>query len=393
MFEQMSYETLQAYWWIIIALLGGALVFLLLVQGGQTLFNELAKSDDEKSVLVNIIGHKWEFTFTTLVVFGGAFFASFPLFYSTSFGGAYWVWMIILFAFIVQAVSYEYRKKKGNFLGSKIYDAFLYVNGLLAPLLLGIAVSTFFTGSPFSVGKERILRVGQNVEAVISRWDTPWHGLDALWNGFHGAWFQNLMLGLAVFFLARTNALLYIRKMTDEPSILQRIAKKLKINAGLFLVFFLIWLIRLMFIPGFAVEPETGKIFLEDYKYWHNLVQNPFTAGLLLIGVLLVLYGLYLGIFKVLDKAFWYSAAGTVLTVMALFFLAGFNHTAYYPSITDLQSSLTIHNSSSSRFTLIVMSYVSLMVPFVVAYIVWAWKALDVHKYDVKEIKQEEIKY
>ncbi len=392
MFEQMSYETLQAYWWIIIAFLGGALVFLLLVQGGQTLFNELAETDEEKSVLVNIIGHKWEFTFTTLVVFGGAFFASFPLFYSTSFGGAYWVWMLILFAFIVQAVSYEYRKKKGNFLGSKMYDTFLYINGVIAPLLLGIALSTFFTGNSFSVHKERILRIGQNVEAVISRWDTPWHGLDALWNGFHGAWFQNLMLGLTVLFLARTNALLYIKKMTGENSILERISKKLKINAGLFLLFFMIWLIRLMFIPGFAVN-NSGKIVLENGKYFHNLITNPFTAVFLITGVILVLYGLYAGIFKTLDKAFWYAAGGTVLTVMALFFLTGFNHTAYYPSITDLQSSLTIHNSSSSRFTLVVMSYVSLMVPFVLAYIWWAWKALDVHKYDVKEIKQEEIKY
>ncbi len=392
MFENMSYESLQVYWWVIIAFLGGLLVFLLMVQGGQTLFGRLSRNEDEKTLIINLIGYKWEFTFTTLVVFGGSFFASFPLFYSTSFGGAYWVWMIILFAFIVQAVSYEYRKKRNNFLGSKTYETFLCINGIIAPILLGIAVSTFFTGSPFSINKTRILHLGQPTEAIISQWDTPWHGLDALWNGFHAAWFQNLMLGLAVFFLARTNALLYLQKMVAVPDMQVRIRKALKTNAVLFLVFFLIWFVRLLFIPGFAVDAQ-GKVFLEDYKYLHNLLQSPVTLIFILAGVLVLLYGLYLGVIKNRGKAFWFSAAGTVLAVMGLFFLAGLNHTAYYPSITDLQSSLTIFNSSSSRFTLVVMSYVSLMMPFVLAYLYWAWKTLDKGKYTLEKIQKEQVKY
>ena len=393
MFEKLSYENLQHYWWFIIAFLGGALVFLLFVQGGQTLLNKLAKTEDEKTVIINLFGHKWEITFTTLVTFGGAFFASFPLFYSTSFGGAYWVWMIILFAFIIQAVSYEYRKKKNNFLGSKTYETFLFINGIIAPVFLGVAVSTFFTGSPFSIDKARIANLNNNVKAVISQWESPWHGLEAIWTTENLAFLQNLALGLAVFFLVRVIALLYTKKMVDDRNILERANKCLKRNSVLFLIFFLFWIIRLMFIDGFAVNPDTREVFFQPHKYFNNLIESPILLIFLLIGIILVLWGIFNGIFKNDEKAFWKTGIGTMITVMGLFFLAAFNNTSYYPSTYDLQSSLTIANSSSSRFTLVVMSYVSLMVPFVVGYIIWAWKSMDSHKLSKEEVKNEEIKY
>ena len=393
MFEALSYESLQIYWWIIISVLGAALVFMLFVQGGQTLINKLSSNEEEKTILVNAFGHKWEITFTTLVVFGGAFFASFPLFYSTSFGGAYWVWMIILFAFIVQAVSYEYRKKKNNFLGSKTYETFLFINGVIAPIFLGVAVSTFFTGSPFSVDKTRIVNLKSNVEAVISQWESPWHGLEAIWTVENLAFLQNLALGLAVFFLVRIIALLYVKKMVADENILNKTQKCLKRNVVLFLVFFLFWLIRLLFIKGFAVNPEDGSIYMEPYKYLHNLLAQPALLIMLLLGIVLVLWGIYSGLFKNQSNAFWKAGIGTVITVMAIFFLAAFNHTAYYPSTYDLQSSLTLANSSSSKYTLVSMAYVSLMVPFVIAYIAWAWKALDSHKLSKEEMEKEKIKY
>ncbi len=392
MFEKMSFASLQAYWWTIIAVLAGFLVFLLFVQGGQTLINKLSGNEREKTVLINLFGHKWELTFTTLVTFGGAFFASFPLFYSTSFGGAYWVWYLILFAFILQAVSYEFRNKMNNFLGKKTYEKFLFFNGLVAPFLLGVAVSTFFTGNYFSVERTRILKLGSNVDAVISRWETPWYGLEALWNTHQGAFLMNIALGLALVFLARINALLYVKNMVDDKEILARTGKCLKRNAVLFLVFFLFWLVRLLFIKGFAVD-DSGKVFMEKGKYFTNLVEMPVVALILLLGIAGVLTGLYKGLFTKDDKAFWYSGFGTVLTVIALFFTAGFHHTAYFPSLYDLQSSLTIANSSSSRFTLVVMAYVSLMVPFVIAYIAWAWKALDKKKLSEEEIEKEPVKY
>jgi len=393
MFEALSYESLQIYWWIIIALLGGVLVFLLFVQGGQTLFNRLSDNEEEKTLLVNAIGHKWEFTFTTLVVFGGAFFASFPLFYSTSFGGAYWVWYAILFAFILQAVSYEYRKKKNNFLGSKTFEKFLLFNGLAAPFLLGVAVSTFFTGSLFSIDKTNIVKLGNNVEAVISQWQSPWHGLEALWTTSHLAFLQNILLGLAVLVLARLNALLYIRKMVDNQNIQNKVNKCIKKHSLLFLGLFLTWFIRLLFIDGFAVNPFNYQIYRQAHKYGLNLIENPALLIFLLVGLALVLFGLYKANFKGDEKAFWYTGGGTVITVMSLFFLAAFNYTAYYPSTYDLQSSLTLANSSSSRFTLIVMSYVSLMVPFVLAYIIWAWRAMDARKISEEELAEEIDKY
>ncbi len=393
MFESLSYENLQIYWWLIIALLGGFLVAMLFVQGGQTLFGKLSENEEEKTILVNIIGHKWEFTFTTLVVFGGAFFASFPLFYSTSFGGAYWVWYAILFAFIVQAVSYEYRKKENNVYGSKFYEKLLFFNGTAAPVLLGVAVSTFFTGSLFSVDKTRIVRLGSNYDAVISQWETPWHGLEALWTTDHLAFLQNIALGLAVLVLSRINAMLYIRKMTNNKAILSKIEKCLPKHSMLFLVFFLFWLIRLLFIDGFAVKSETNEIYIQANKYALNLIDNPALLSFLLLGIALVLYGLYMALFTKKEKAFWFTAGGTLITVMSIFLIAAFNNTAFYPSTFDIQSSLTLANSASSKFTLVVMSYVSLMVPFVLAYIIWAWRKMDAHKISIEEMAQTEDKY
>jgi len=393
MFEALSYENLQIYWWVIISLLGGFLVFLLFVQGGQTLIDKITGNEEEKTVVINIIGHKWEFTFTTLVVFGGAFFASFPLFYSTSFGGAYWVWYAILFAFILQAVSYEYRKKKNNFLGSKTFESFLKFNGFAAPFLLGVAVSTFFTGSPFSIHKENIVKLSSNVEAIISQWQSPWHGLEALWTTAHLAFLQNILLGLAVLVLARLNALLYVRKMTTEKSILNKINKCIPRHSILFLVLFLTWFIRLLIIDGYAIHPETKEVYMQAHKYFNNLIEMPLTLIILLLGLAGVLTGLYKANFQKDEKAFWWTAGGTILTVIALFFVAGFNHTPYYPSSYDLQSSISIANSSSSKFTLVVMSYVSLMVPIVLGYIIWAWRAMDSQKINKKELEQELDKY
>jgi cytochrome d ubiquinol oxidase subunit II len=375
MFENLSHLALQQYWWMIISLLGALLVFLLFVQGGQTLIYRLGKDDTQRSLLVNVLGRKWEFTFTTLVTFGGAFFASFPLFYSTSFGGAYWVWMLILFAFIIQAVSYEFRSKPGNFLGKRVYETFLFINGLVGTILLGVAVSTFFTGSQFSVNENN-----------FSQWETPTHGLEAAFN------IQNLALGLAVFFLSRTLAVLFFIQNVNHPEVIGRAKKQLWYDAIPFLVFFLIFLAFLLLKSGFAVDPETGVVALEPYKYLHNLLQMPVVAVLFLLGVFLVLLGIYRTGFcfeKCSDKGIWLSGSGTVLTVFSLFLLAGFNNTAYYPSTFDLQDSLTIQNSSSSHYTLTAMSYVSLLVPFILAYIFYAWRALTLKKIDGEELKQE----
>ncbi len=394
MFENLSHLALQEYWWVIVSLLGALLVFLLFVQGGQTLIYRLGKTEGEQNILVNALGRKWEFTFSTLVTFGGAFFASFPLFYSTSFGGAYWVWMAILFAFILQAVSYEYRKKPNNFLGTKTFDAFLFINGLLATVLLGAAVSTFFTGSAFSVDKMNLLNLSGNKMPIISSWETPFHGLEAVWTTAHLAFLQNLALGLAVFFLSRVLALLYFQRIIDNTEIINRTKKSLKLNTVLFLVFFLFWLIRLMLIDGFAVNPDTKEVFMEPNKYLHNLLERPVILAILLIGVVGVLLGLFNSIIKNKDNGIWFAGVGTVLTVLALFFIAGFNNTAFYPStFGDLQSSLTIENSSSSHFTLTAMSYVSLLVPFVLAYIIYAWRKMDKTKITEEEINSDSHSY
>ncbi len=385
MFETLDYSILQHYWFAINALLGALLVFLLFVQGGQTLIYTVAKDELEKKMLVNALGRKWEFTYTTLVTFGGAFFASFPLFYSTSFGGAYWVWMIILFAFIIQAVSYEYRTKPNNFLGQKTFEIFLVINGVIATVFLGVAVATFFTGSPFHID-----------EMNRSFWDSPFRGLELALDFTRYATFLNLSLGLAVFFLSRVLANLYFLNTIDYEAIQVKARKSLILNAIPFLIFFLFFLINILLMNGFAVNPDTKEVFMESNKYLHNLLQMPVVLILFLLGVVLVLFGIIRAYFftkKCGTKGIWFSGIGTVLTVFALFLIAGFNNTAYYPSFTDLQSSITIFNSSSSNYTLIAMSYVSLIVPFVLAYIIYAWRAMNKKKIDANEMNEDSHAY
>lgn len=367
--ETSTYIFLQHYWWFLVSLLGGLLVFLLFVQGGQSLVFQLGKTEAQQQQLLGSTGKKWEFTFTTLVTFGGAFFASFPLFYSTSFGGAYWVWMLILLCFVIQAVSYEYQMKKGNLLGKKTYRVFLLINGIAGPVLLGTAVGTFFNGAEFIVNKEQLSDLAM---PVISQWATPWHGLEAVLN----LW--NVCLGIAVFFLARVLAILYFINNVEDKEIQMESRKRLLPESIAFLVFFLAFLIHLLVADGFAVNPDTQEIFMQPYKYALNLLEMPYVTGILLIGVVLVLWGIgktYLS--QAYRKGIWFSGSGTVLTVLALLLCAGWNHTAYYPSLADLQSSLTIQNSCSSPFTLKVMSYVSILIPFVLAYIFYAWRAID----------------
>ena len=390
MFESLSLLSLQQYWWLIVSLLGALLVFLMFVQGGQTLIFTLGKSEEERTLLVNLLGRKWEVTFTTLVTFGGAFFASFPLFYSTSFGGAYWVWMAILIAFVIQAVSYEYRKKPGNFLGQKTFEIFLIFNGLLGTLLLGTAVATFFTGSAFSVNKMNLLDLTSGNMPVISEWKGPAHGLEAALSPV------NLSLGLAVLFLSRVLAILYFMNRLDHAAIMERLKKQLLYNAIPFLVFFLAFAGWLLLSSGYAVDPKTGIVSMEPYKYLHNLIALPVVAILFILGVAGVLLGIIRSVAcfeKCHTKGIWLSGTGTVLTVWALLLLAGFNHTAFYPSNWDLQSSLTIENSSSSHYTLTAMSYVSLLVPFVLAYIWYVWRAIDKKKISTEELQSESHVY
>lgn len=367
--ETSTYIFLQHYWWFLISLLGGLLVFLLFVQGGQSLLFQLGKTETQRQLLLESTGKKWELTFTTLVTFGGAFFASFPLFYSTSFGGAYWVWMLILLCFVLQAVSYEYQMRKGNLLGKKTYRIFLLINGIAGPVLLGTAVGTFFNGAEFMVNKEQLSVLSM---PVISQWATPWHGLEAVLN----IW--NVCLGIAVFFLARVLAILYFMNNIDDESIRSQSWNRLLPESISFLLFFLAFLAHWLIADGFAVNPDTQEIFMQPYKYALNLLEMPYVTGILLVGVILVLWGIgktYLN--PSYREGIWFSGTGTVLTVLALLLCAGWNHTAYYPSITDLQSSLTLQNSCSSPFTLKVMSYVSILIPFVLAYIFYAWRAID----------------
>ena len=390
MFSFLDYNGLQHYWWMIVSLLGALLVFMLFVQGGQTLIFSLAKTEKEKTMLLNATGRKWEITFTTLVTFGGAFFASFPLFYSTSFGGAYWVWMAILFAFIIQAVSYEFRSKANNFLGTKTFDVFLFINGVLGSILLGVAVSTFFTGSEFSVEKSNIINQNLQKMPIISSWETPFHGLEAIWTVEKLAFLQNISLGLAVFFLARILANLYFQKIIDNVNIQKNSIKSLKINSVLFLVFFLFWLIRLLLIDGFAVNPANQEVSMEAHKYLNNFLEMPFVLVVFLVGVVMVLSGIFINVFQKSKNGIWLSGIGTILTVWMLLLNAGFNNTAYYPSNYNLQNSLTIYNSSSSEFTLRTMSYVSLLVPFVLAYIALVWKKLDAKNISEKDLEETE---
>lgn len=367
--ETSTYIFLQHYWWFLISLLGGLLVFLLFVQGGQSLLFQLGKMEAQRQLLLESTGKKWELTFTTLVTFGGAFFASFPLFYSTSFGGAYWVWMLILLCFVLQAVSYEYQMRKGNLLGKKTYRIFLLINGIAGPVLLGTAVGTFFNGAEFIVNKEQLSVLSM---PVISQWATPWHGLEAVLN----IW--NVCLGIAVFFLARVLAILYFMNNIDDESIRSQSWNRLLPESIAFLLFFLAFLAHWLIADGFAVNPDTQEIFMQPYKYALNLLEMPYVTGILLVGVILVLWGIWKTYLNPsYREGIWFSGTGTVLTVLALLLCAGWNHTAYYPSITDLQSSLTLQNSCSSPFTLKVMSYVSILIPFVLAYIFYAWRAID----------------
>lgn len=374
-----TYAFLQQYWWAIVSLLGAFLVFLLFVQGGNSLLFCLGKTEEHRKMMINSTGRKWEFTFTTLVTFGGAFFASFPLFYSTSFGGAYWLWMIILFSFVVQAVSYEFQSQAGNLLGKNTYRVFLVINGVVGPVLLGGAVATFFTGSAFIIDKDNM---GDTLMPVISRWANGWHGLDALANPW------NVVMGLAVFFLARVLGALYFINNIADTELVARCRRSLWGNSVLFLIFFLVFLVRTLVADGFAVQPENGWICMEPYKYLHNFLAMPWVLVMFLLGVAGVLGGIVRTLWKPgYDKGIWLSGAGTVLAVFALLLTAGYNHTAYYPSVADLQSSLTLANSCSSRFTLEVMAYVSILVPFVLAYIFYAWRRIDSHKIDADEMK------
>lgn len=378
----MTYSFLQNYWWFLVSLLGALLVFLMFVQGANAMLFSLGRNDAERRLLVNSTGRKWELTFTTLVTFGGAFFASFPLFYSTSFGGAYWLWMIILFTFVLQAVSYEFQNKMGNFLGPKTFQAMLVINGLVAPLLLGGAVATFFNGSNFIVDKMNLTVFSQ---PVISHWANASCGLDALLDPW------NLVLGLAVMFLAQVLGILYVMNNVNDENIRCRGSVRLVGCAAPFVILLVIFLIRTLLKDGFAYNPETGEIFMEPNKYWHNFVDMWYLLVMLLVGVVLTLYGIVRTIVsKTYIQGIWPSGIGVVLVVLSLLLCVGWNNTAYYPSTADLQSSLTIANSCSSEFTLRTMAIVSLLIPFVLAYIVYAWRAIDRRKIDHDEITKGE---
>ena len=377
----MTYEFLQSYWWFLISLLGALLVFLMFVQGANTLIFSLGKTPEERRLLINSTGRKWEFTFTTLVTFGGAFFASFPLFYSTSFGGAYWLWMIILFSFVIQAVSYEFQNKIGNFLGAKTFQVCLVLNGIIGPLLLGGAVATFFDGSNFLIGKENLI---DGIQPVISKWANASHGLDALLDPW------NVVLGIAVFMLARILGILYIKNNIEHEGILERCTKQLPLNAIIFLIFFVAFLLHVLFKTGFSVD-SLGNTQMEDLKYLHNLLEMPILLGILLIGILLVLLGIFKASRTVAYRnGIWLTGIGTILTVLVLFLIVGWNHTAYYPSLIDINCSLSLSNSCSSEFTLRTMTYVSFLIPFVLAYIIYAWRAIDKKRITQEEIEHEE---
>lgn len=381
----MTYECLQQYWWFLVSLLGALLVFLMFVQGANSMIFSLGANDVERRLIVNSTGRKWEFTFTTLVTFGGAFFASFPLFYSTSFGGAYWLWMIILFSFVVQAVSYEFQNKLGNLLGTRTFQWCLVANGILGPLLLGGAVATFFNGSNFLVAKDNMVD-GFELQPVISSWANASHGLDALLDPW------NLVLGFAVFFLARILGILYVMNNVDDENIRCRGSVRLIGTAVPFVVLFVAFLVHVLLKDGFAYDPSTGVISIVPMKYLDNFITLWYVSLVLVVGVVLVLYGI---IRTIVSKTYicgiWPAGIGTVLTVLSLLLCAGLNNTAYYPSLADLQSSLTIANSCSSEFTLQVMSVVSILVPFVLAYIVYAWHSIDKKKLDKEELTTDEV--
>ena len=382
----MSYTFLQNYWWFIVSLLGAILVFLRFVQGANSVARSLGYTEEGRRIVYNSTGRKWEFTFTTLVTFGGAFFASFPLFYSTSFGGAYWLWMIILFTFVLQAVSYEFQNKIGNILGPKTFQFFLTLNGIVGPLLLGGAVATFFEGSNFIIAKDNMVDAAA-ITPIISRWANASHGLDALLN----PWV--LVFGFAVVFLARVLGILYIINNVDDENIRSRASVRLIGAAVPFVVLFVAYLVHLLVKEGYAIN-ASGLVYMEPYKYLHNMIEMWGLLVLLLSGVIMVLFGI---IYTIISKRFiagiWQAGLGTIFTVLALLLLAGWNNTAYYPSTADLQSSLTLANSCSSEFTLRTMFYVSLLVPFVLAYIFYAWRAIDKKKITKEEIQGDDHAY
>lgn len=377
----ITYEFLQNYWWFLIALLGGLLVFLLFVQGGNALIFLAGKLESERQLIVNSTGRKWELTFTTLVTFGGAFFASFPLFYSTSFGGAYWVWILILITFVFQAVSYEFQSKAGNLLGKRTFRIFLTLNGCLAPLLIGTAVGTFFTGSDFTVNKSA---VGDIASPVISRWGNEWHGLEAVANPF------NVEFGLMVMTLAISLGALYLINNIDDDKLASQLRRSLALFFGLFLLLFVIVCYHLITMEGFAVD-GSGEIYMQQGKYFTNLIEMPAVLTLLLAGAVLLVTGIVATLLrKGFRRGIWLAGPGTIFAVMALFMVVGYNNTAYYPSSADLASSLTLANSSSSEFTLRTMAVVSLIIPFVVAYIAYFWRQMDKKSLTTEELEKGE---
>ena len=379
----MTYYFLQSYWWFLISLLAGILVFLMFVQGANVQLINSGLSDIKKRIIANSTGRKWELAFTTLVVFGGAFFASFPLFYSTSFGGAYWVWMLLLATFVFQAVSYEFLHKKDNLLGVKGFRIALVLNGFLAPFLIGTAVGTFFTGSDFIINKTAILNVSS---PIISSWGNAWRGLDAL------AHPHAVLLGLSLVGLTTILGALYLINNIKDDTIESKMRATIKFTALPFVALFVTWLVILILRDGYAVDSQ-GVIFMEEYKYLNNLLDSPVTLIMLLLGVIFVLLGIWCGAFTKSRKGIWFGGIGTIITVMAVFFTAGYNNTAFYPSFSNIQSSLTITNSSSSEFTLMVMSIVSLLIPFVVMYIYYAWRQMDKQAITEEEISNSEHKY
>lgn len=387
MFETFSTFALQQYWWVIISLLAGLLVALMFVQGGQTLIYQAGKTDLERTMIVNALGHKWELTFTTLVVFGGAFFAAFPLFYATSFGGAYWVWMVILLFFVLQAVSYEFRTKAGNLLGQRTYQNFLLINGIGAPLFLGVAVASFFTGSSF------VLLSDPESGVLTPRWTGGFGGLELAFDLSSYTTYINLSLGIALVFLTRVLGAMYLKSSIDSPEITERSEKTIRQEAPFFLLFFVFFLLNLLLREGYAYDSQ-GLIYTESFKYLHNLLQMPLVLVLLLLGTGLTVAGIVLGGYTTRRRGFYYSAPGVVLVVLALLLTAGLNDTVYYPSTgANIQNGLTIRNSSSGRYTLTVMSYVSLFIPFVVAYIAYVWHSMGRHKIDKQEIKDDPDTY
>ena len=387
MFETYSLLALQQYWWVLISLLGGLLVALMFVQGGQTLIYQAGKTDMERTMIVNALGHKWELTFTTLVVFGGAFFASFPLFYATSFGGAYWVWMIILFFFVIQAVSYEFRTKAGNLLGQRTYQNFLLINGIGAPLFLGVAVASFFTGSQF------VLNSDPTSGVLTPQWMGGFGGLELAFDLSNYTTYINLSLGVALVFLTRILGAMFIKGNIDSPEIIARTAKTVRHEAPFFLLFFVFFLLNVLLRIGYAYDSE-GLIYTESFKYLHNLIQMPLVLALLLFGVGLTLTGIILSGYTTIKRGFYYSGAGVVLVVFALLLAVGLNNTVYYPATGQyIQNGLTIQNSSSGRYTLTVMSYVSLFIPIVIGYIAYTWYSMGRHKIDKQNMKDDPNAY